>query len=407
MKLSKSLVALPLAVACIGLAGCSAGAGPADDDGAPAGDGHGEIEGAAEVAEPPLGLISVDAAGAVGLLDLLNEEQSELGTVGAPLGLATDGRYAFVSTDDGVEVVDSGRWTWDHVDHFHYYRADARIAGTVEGEGPAEISTGMLSTAGSTGVFFAGSGEAVLLDNAALADGEVAERFRIDVGAEDGLVAPLGEGALVSDGDSLVFHDAEGEATGTTVPCSDAAGSITTRVALAVGCADGAILATATDGDVELEHVPFPDGAGSDNGSDAGAVTAFAARKGRPTVAGLTEQRGFWLLDTREREWTRVDTDQALERVVAVDDEDGHVVALDADGRVRVFTAETGDEIAATEPLLDEVTDSVSLTVDDQRAYLNDPSAGVVHEIDYAGDARVARTLETSPAPDFVAEVGR
>ena len=382
--------------------GCSTASAPTDDAEAGAGDGHGEIAGAAEVAEPPLALVSVDAEGTAGMLDLLNEERSDLGAVGAPEALATDGRYAFVSTADGVEVIDSGRWTWDHVDHFHYYRAEARIVGTVEGEGPARISTGMLSTAGSTGLFFAGSGEAVLLDNAALADGEISERFRIDVGADQGVVAPLSDGALVAEGDTLVFHDADGEATETSAPCPDASDSITTRVALAVGCGDGAVLATVNDDAVELEHVPFPDGA-----ADAGAVTAFEARKGRPTVAGLAAERGFWLLSTRERTWSHIDTPHELERVVAVDDADGHVVALDAEGRIRVLDAESGDELAATEPLVGEVTENVSLTVDDQRAYLNEPSAGVVYEVDYAGEARVARTLEPSPAADFVAEVGR
>ncbi|GAA2180474.1 lipoprotein [Leucobacter tardus] len=401
MKLSRSLIALPLAVTCIALAGCATSAEPQEDAGTASGDGHGEVAGAAEVAEPPLGLVTVDAAGDVGFLDLLNEEQTALGSIGEPSALATDGRYAFASTPAGLEVVDSGHWTWDHVDHFHYYRADPRLVGTVPGEGPVTISTGMLSTAGSTGVFFSGSGEAVLLDNAALADGTPDERFRIDVGSDGGVVAPLGDGALVADGDTLVFHDASGAATESSITCADPSGSITTRVALAVGCADGAVLATASDDAVELEHVPFPDGV------DAGAVTAFDARKGRPTVAALAADHGFWLLSTRDRAWTHVDTDLPLERAVAADDAEHHVVALDADGRVHVLDAETGDELAATESLVDEVSAGVSLTVDDQRAYLNDPQTGLVHEIDYAGDARVARTLEPEVSADFVAEVGR
>lgn len=401
MKLSRSLIALPLALTCITLAGCSTPSESQQDAGAAPGDGHGEVAGAAEVAEPPLGLVTVDAKGNIGFLDLLNEEQSALGSIGKPTALATDGRYAFVSSQAGIEVVDSGRWTWDHVDHFHYYRAEPRIVGAVPGEGPAEISTGMLSTAGTTGVYFSGSGEAVLLDNAALADGEPDERFRIDIGSAGGVVAPLGDGALIADGDTLVFHDATGAATESSIPCANPSGSITTRVALAVGCADGAVLATASDDEVELERVALPEGV------DAGAVTEFAARKGRPTVAGLAADRGIWLLSTRERAWAHIDTGLPLERVVAADDAEHHVVALDAEGRVHVLDAETGDELAATEPLVDEVTAGVSLTVDDQRAYLNDPQTGVVHEIDYAGNARVARTLEPAVSADFVAEVGR
>ncbi len=71
--------------------------------------------------------------------------------------MATDGRYLFADTGDGVEVVDSGVWTWDHVDHFHYYRAEPALLGTVEGDGTATVATTNSSTTGGTGVSFSGS----------------------------------------------------------------------------------------------------------------------------------------------------------------------------------------------------------------------------------------------------------
>jgi len=95
------------------------------------------------------------------------------------------------------------------------------------------------------------------------------------------------------------------------------------------------------------------------------------------------------------------------ENVTAVDDEAGHVVALDTDGRVRVYAAATGEEIAATDVLVGAPDAATSLTVDGQRAYLNDPAAAVVHEIDYADGARIARTLDTPTSPAFLSEVGR
>ena len=71
--------------------------------------------------------------------------------------------------------------------------------------------------------------------------------------------------------------------------------------------------------------------------------------------------------------------------------------------------------MGATDPLLsgdggraDGVpANGVELTVDRERAYLNDPAAGLVHEIDFRGDARVARSLPTPTAPDFSAVTGR
>lgn len=412
-NLPRLRLSIALGAGALLLAGC-AGTAPAAEPPAsssPAADGHGSVAGAAQVDEPPLQLVSIDEDGTVGVLDLLDGTAVELGEIGAPTAVATDGRYVFATTEAGVEIVDSGTWTWDHVDHFHYYRAEPRLVGTLEGSGTAAVSTGPLATAGATGIVL--GADAVLLDNKALSNGEIVETLRLDAGSADGVIAPLGAGALVSEADadgrvqSLRFAPAEGDQAEAETPCVDAEDTITTRVGLVVGCADGAVLATVDRGEPVFERIPYPEG------TTAERATAFDGRKGRPTVAALAGERGFWLLDTRERAWRLVETEAPLLRVAAVDDADGHVVALDAEGRVRVYLAETGAEIGASEPLLPQtLADAdalagVSLTVDAQRAYVNAPLEGVVHEIAYADGARVARSLETPTAPAFVAEVGR
>ncbi len=401
MSIRRSLLALPAAIALLGLAACAGEAATGDTPPVSDGDGHSDVAGAEEVAEAPLALLSVDADGEVGLLDLIDGAASDIGTVGEPLAFAGDGRYGFVSTVDGLEIVDSGRWTWIHGDHDHYYRGEPRLIGTLPGGGVATVASGLLSTAGSTGVFFAESGHAVLLDNASLADGEVVERFRVPTGADAGLVAPLDDGALVTIGDELVFHDATGVASGWTTVCDEASGAMTTNVGLVVGCADGAVLATWDDDAPVFERIPYPGDA------EAEPATAFDGRTGRPTVAGAAGTTGFWLLDTRALAWRYVATDVALARVAAIDDADGHVVALDVDGRMRVYLAGSGEEAAATEPLVSEVDSSVSLSVDERRAYVNDAEGDTVIEIDFADGARIARTLETPTSPEFVTEVGR
>ncbi|MDR2321286.1 MAG: ABC transporter [Microbacterium sp.] len=358
--------------------------------------GHGAIAGAEEVAEPPLMLLSVDERGEVGLADLLDGTSSTVGRIGAPRGLASDGRYAFVTTDAGVEVVDSGAWTWDHVDHFHYYRTAPAILGLVRGEGAAVVATGPLSTAGSTGIFFEASGEAVLLDNEALSKGRIQESFRLRTGAARGIVAPWGEGAVVAVDGVLRYHDRSGDPSGAEAACVDPAGSITTRAGLAFGCADGAVLVTG-GGEPVFERIPVVDGGSRPLG--------FDGRKGRPTVAGVTGGDDLMLLDTRERAWTRFATGRMLVRAVAVDDEAGHVVGLDEEGRIRVYA--DGAEIAATAPVVLEDPRAASLWVDAQRVYVGSPSEGVVREIAYADGARVARTIETPTRPVFFAEVGR
>lgn len=408
--LVRALRAALLPAVLVGLAACSGGT--ADETGTPSGGAdHGAVEGAAEVGEPQLHLVSIDDRGRAAMLDLLTEEEVPLDAVDAPDVVRTDGRYVFSVTDTGVDVVDSGVWTWDHADHFHYYRSEPRAVGRVDGAGPASIATGALSMAGGTGVFFPGSGEAVLLDNAALSKGVVEETLRLDVGEHDGLVAPLGDGAVVSEPDAsgrasaVRVVDADGEEIGSAA-CSDASGTITTRVGLVVGCADGALLVTLDDGEPTLEPIAYPDDA-------AAPATSFAGRKGRPTVAGLGDDAGVWLLDTRERSWRWIETDAPVVTAAAADDADEHVVVVAEDGTVRVLDGASGRELARTDPLLasslddPELAAGVSLTVDAQRAYVNAAADGVVHEIDYADGARVARTLTPPTRPVHVAETGR
>jgi hypothetical protein len=410
LRAASAATALLTLVACSSTSTSSSGG----TDEPATGTGHGAVAGAAEVAEPQLHLVSVDRTGAMSMLDLLADTRSDLGTVEAPDSVTSDGRYVFAANASGVDVVDSGVWTWDHTDHFHYYRAEPRTIGRVRGAGAATISTGILSTAGSTGVFFPDSGEAVLLDNAALSRGDIESSLRMDVAPHDGLMAPLGDGAVVTEPDErgraqhLRVVDARGEEIGRT-ECREASGTITTRIGLVVGCADGAVLASiARDTDEPvLEHIAYP------SDVDAAPATSFDARKGRPTVAGLGDGTGVWLLDTRERSWQFVETTTPIVAASAADDAATHVVAVGVDGTVQVYDASTARQTAVTEPILastlqdPDLARGLTLTVDAQRAYVNAAADGVVHEIDYADDARLARALTLSTQPVHVAETGR
>lgn len=401
----------------IALSACSSTTPPAPVPSSSAdlsGPGHGAISGAVEVAEPQLHLVTIDHTGDVGMLNLLENGETKIGTIASPSAAATDGRYVFAGTPKGTEIIDSGVWTWDHGDHFHYYRAAPAVLGTVLGRGTATVSTGMLSTAGGTGLFFPESGDAVLLDNAALSKGEIRERFRVQLPAHEGVAVPLGEGAVVTTPDAagrpaaLQYYDGGGKALeGARADCPEARGSIVTRVAGVVGCSDGAVLITLQGETPSLEKVPYPEG------TSASPAVKFDARKGRPTVAGVGSSPGVWLLNTRQRAWQWMPTAVPMLRAAAVDDQKGHVVTLDAEGRVHVYVAKTGAEVGGTEPLLPKALsassslDAVSLTVDAQRAYLNAPAEGRVYEIDFADGARIARTLSPSVHPAFVAETGR
>ena len=356
---------------------------------------HGYVEGAAELTEPQLTLATIDAAGQLALTDLVDEARVEVASLDRVTDAATDGRFVFATDAAGVTIVDSGVWTVDHEDHSHYYRAEPAVVGTVAGAGPAAVAGGGAITA----ITFAG-GESVLLDSAALAAGSVVEVDRLSAD----LVVPFGEKTLVAAAGTVTVL---GE-PGAKIACPDPRGTIATRVGVVVGCRDGAILATSVSETVDFEAVPYP--AGTDVSDRA---LEFRARPGRPTVAAVAGSSGYWLLDTRERSWVRVSTDETLLRVAAADDAEGNVIALASDGSIVTLDGETGDTIAATAPVLaDTVADpallaGVELTVDANRAYVNGPAEGAIFEIDYADDARVARTLEIPGSPVFFAETGR
>lgn len=406
-----SLIALTAGVAL--LAGCQAS--PSDTPAAPdadttalgdaVGDGHGAIAGARELAEPALHLTSIGTDGAVHHLDLIDEQSEILGDVAPADTLDSEGRFLFAGREGEVSIIDSGVWTWNHVDHFHYYEAPARILGEVEGAGTPRTVTSDLGA----GIYFddGDAGEAVLLDFEALKNGDVVESFRVDLDAPGSFVAPIPGGALIADAGSGEIRrvDTSGAELDTT-PCIEPAGSIATNVGVVVGCSDGAVLAVSDAGGTSFERIPYPEGGPS-------RALAFANREGRPTVAGRTDSSTFWLLDTRDRSWTAHDAGEPVVRVTAIDDADETVVAVTTDGSVLVISGSTGEQLARTAPLVaasladPALAGGVDLVADQRRTYLNGPAEQTLFELDPADGGRVARTFVVDHAPALFTETGR
>lgn len=450
---------LPTAlVAVLALSACTPGAG-ADADAAGADDAavpHGYVEGARELQEPQLRLVALDGD-VLSALDPASGEIVELasgGSLGDASSLATDGRHLFAATPDGrLTVVDGGAWTVPHGDHSHYYLAEPRVVAEPDDLEGLGVETGARGGTGESGASESGAqevraassasltaaswpatGAGLVLDGDALADGDLDAVGRIEGTPHDGVLVPLADhlvASVVTDAggtadasdaadtsgqaapvlaDTVVVTTADGEPVdGLEEACPDLRGSAVTRVGVVVGCADGAVLATVDGaGDVSLERIPYPAGTVASD-----VATSFHARPGRPAVASVAGTRGAWLLDTRARTWTLIETPEPLLRATAVGDSDDTVVAVDVSGRVLVLSPQ--GVLAQTEPLVaadlvvgadgPELPAGVVLEVDASRSYLNSPSAGVVHEIDHADSARVARTLPL-PGRLFV-ETGR
>lgn len=303
---------------------------------------------AREVAAPALHLTTVSPAGAISHLNVADGSVTEIGPIPPADHVTTDGRYLFAAREGSVTVVDSGAWTWSHGDHFHYYSGAGRVVGEVRGAGTPTVVTGDRSI----GIRF-DEGEAVLVKVAPLADGEIEELFRMPVAAGPGAVVPLAYGAWVTesgaDGEGLRGVDEDGVA-GAFTPCDDPGGTIATTVGVVVACAGGAVLAV--DGRparAEVIDAPPSDTPSAADAPGPSAVPTFTGREGRPTVSALAGPRALWLLDTRARQWHRIDVSEELASAVAVDDDAGHIVAVTTGGSLLVLDEGTGRVLSRTE----------------------------------------------------------
>lgn len=355
-------------------------------------------------------LATISGSGRLELLDLLDEHSADVGELGATVAASTDGRYVFASSaTGGVTIADSGSWTVDHEDHVHYYRAEPRVLGTVPGSGQGVVRSHSTLTL----VSFPQTGTVTVLDSAALGAGALSELLTLELGSGTGPVVPLGSVILAgvdtaSGGpDAVRAFDSTGAAIAEEA-CAELDGAITTTVGVVYGCADGALLVTEGADGVRFERIPYPEVV-----PDAERARVFASRAGRPTVAAPAGSTGAWLLDTRERSWTRIGTALPLVHIAAVDDAENHAVAVTAAGTVLVLDAASGTVLAETPPLVASslsrpgLAASIGLTVDAQRAYVNGAAENVVYEIDFADAARIARTFTFDAAPAFVLQTGR
>ncbi|OZM77561.1 hypothetical protein CFP66_35475 [Pseudonocardia sp. MH-G8] len=365
---------------------------------------HGYVAGAEETAEVQSRLVVADAAGAVRVLDLATEEVVEAGRVDGVGSVTGDGRHAYLASDDGsVRIVDSGSWTVDHGDHTHYYRAAVREVGSVPGADPVAVHADQAVTA-----LALADGTVALLDRARLDEGAVVELATIPRTPHRGPAVPY-EGHVLASvaepgqqfGSGVAVHDRAGAPVATIdEPCPALEGAAVTRRGVVFGCADGALLVSGSDGAFAGEKIPYPQAVTADE-----RVREFRHRPGSALLTARAGEAGIWALDVTARTWTRHDTGP----VAAVNSAGAGtaLLTLTADGVLHALDPASGAELAATPLLTAPVAPGVRIEVDTSRAYVNDPAAGVIHEIDYADALRVARTFDLGGTPSRMVETGR
>ena len=398
------MITAALRAACALVLGAAVAACGTAQESAPEEAPHGYVEGAEEAAEAQSRLVVADGAGVVRVLDLITEEVVEAARADGVAGVSGDGRHAYLSTSGGaVRIVDSGAWTVDHGDHAHHYRAQVRDVGSVPGPEPVAVHADQAVSAVARA-----DGTVQLLDRARLDEGAVAELATISRSPHRGPAVPHGGHVLVSVaepgrqlGSGVAVHTREGAPVTTIdVPCPQLEGAASTRRGVVFGCADGALLVSEADGAFHGEKIAYPRPVPATE-----RARAFHHRPGSDTLAAPAGDTGVWSLDVGDRSWTHLPTGP----VVAVNTAGAGsaLLTLTADGVLHSHDPATGRETATTALLTAPVDPAAVILVDTTRAYVNDPAASAIHEIDYNDGLRIARTFELPGGARHVVETGR
>ncbi|MEV7514603.1 MULTISPECIES: hypothetical protein [Streptomyces] len=360
---------------------------------------HGYVAGAEETSEQQSRLVLADGeTGEVRVLDLITEDVTPLKRVSGVGSLRTDGRFAYLGSGDSTHIVDTGAWMVDHGDHVHYYRAEIRDVGTVEGKEITHVSSDPAVTAMSSS-----DGGHLLFDRKELEGGALPKADAL-TGAADGSVVPYKEHLLVtaagSGQDAVEVRDREGGSSTTLEEsCAEVSGEAVTRRGVVFGCADGALLVSEEKGGFTAEKIPY--------GTKVDAqerAAGFHHRAGSTTLTATSGDDAVWVLDVTERAWTRIETGPVT--AVNTAGEGAPLLALGEDGRLTAYDIET-KKATDHKKLMSESGASASIEVDTTRAYVNDAAARKVHEIDYNDHLRVARTFPLDFAPTHMVETGR
>ncbi|WP_231383912.1 MULTISPECIES: hypothetical protein [Nocardiaceae] len=359
--------------------------------------------GSTEVEGPEPRLVVADAdSGRIEVVDLATEESVHTFDVGNASSITTiNGRYAVATDDEHAHLLDPGSWTIDHGDHTHSYVKDPVDIGSLDGAEPAHVIAGDRKVS----VFFDGAGRADVVDFDSLSKAESTVATTIESNAHHGIAVPLSDHFVVSTGGTeedlptgLELRDSSGDVVRPLdAACPEMHGEAVFSNYFVVACEDG-VLKVDASADFATTKFPYP--------SPDARAWSFAHGSRGALVAAPTET-GVLVLDTRSGEWVQARTaDEALSAGVSSDGKT--VFSVQADGTFRVFDAVTGAETSSTpvvRPTADD-GDAPELQVGGTRAYVSDPVARTVTEIDYRDGGRVARTFDFDFAPASIGVIG-
>jgi hypothetical protein len=336
-------------------------------------------------------------------------------SAGEAPGQTADGRFIFFShhTGNSVTIADAGTWSVPHGTHSHSYTMEPTVTGIVKGLNPSHV----VAHDGTVAMVFDGTGEVVAFSERALRGGTVEEVARFSTGGpHHGVAVPVDACFLTSlpvEGDATapptsigLFCD--GQLQRTVGDCPGLHGEAMLGTAVVFGCADGVVSIETADESWTATHIAYPDVDDAD---------LFGAP--RPRVWGLTGARGAGHLFS----WAGsdhlfvLDKDQVTPTMRAIElsapftvhglaavPGSHHGLVLTTDGTLQRIDLQTGavvDQLAvvdAFEPDLTFETPHHSVVAQKDRAFVLDPPARRIVEIDLRGGMSPGRVLQLDAA---------
>ncbi|GAA2083171.1 hypothetical protein IDH50_05035 [Aeromicrobium tamlense] len=370
--------------------------------------GRDDDHGGAEVSGPRLVVTTDD-----GLLVLERDTLEPVKTLPAEgfvrVNAAGDARHVFVSTEEGFRLLDTGVEAEAHGDHAHYRtKGEPAFGETYEAAEPGHVTI----SDGRTVLFGDGDGSIRVLDSE---DPTKVVETTETPDPHHGVAVNLGGDLMHTEGtadarSTVVLRDGvDGDEKARTDDCPGVHGEAT--------AADGRAVVGCEDGVVVVDHgtitkVSSPDAYGR-IGNQAGSPESSVVLGDYKVDADAELERPerISLIDTETAKLRLVDlgtsyTFRSLGRGPA-----GEALVLGTDGALHVIDPVTGkvaDRIVVIDPWqepLDWQRPRPTLEVDGDTAWVTEPGASTVHEVDLAA-GRVTRSVELPGVPNEIVSAG-
>jgi hypothetical protein len=433
-----TLLGLVVVLAACGTDGSDAAAGetvtstvattePAEDDDHDHDHDDTDHEPAADEGDDDQGALELDTARRLLTVAALNEPRLELIDLDdlsstsielpapASLGssLSEDRRFLFTAHEGAVGVVDTGVWSEPHGDHFHHYSSPAALLGAVDGPNPSHL----VSHDRVTAHYFDGTGEAVLIDEDSLTDGEIVELGRVVTGEpHHGFAVPAAGHYVVTvpteDMEQLPNAIGVSEAEGAiieTYDCPLAHGESGLPGGAAAACGDGVLVVSSDAGTWTGTHLSYPEVADEDPyGYGAARAWTLFPSADHDLLAAPYGARHLLTVDPVALTLTAFDVALDVATLGVGVHQSGALVVLTLDGEVFLVDPEDGSVLSSVEAVTpfeegDPNEPYRLLVVSGDRAYVSDPATDSVVEVSLGDVVAVERTIDLPFTPSHIA----